>query len=177
MAAIRRYEAMTALRPATLEDIPFIMATEQLPGYEGRIGQWSDAEHRLAMARPDHAYFIGLEAAGAPIGFAMLQQLDDPHGNLLFRRIAVAQPGQGHGGALFRAVTDWVFRETSAHRLYLHVYPHNVVASRLYRSCGFVEEGAAREARLLGDGQRVDVMTMSLLRWEWKAREDCAVGA
>ena len=159
------------LRPATPADIPFLLATEHLPGYEDRIGQWSEAEHRVALASADHAYFVGLDAAGAPIGFAMLQQLDDPHGNLLFRRIAISQPGQGHGGRLFRGVTGWVFRETAAHRLYLHVYPHNLVASRLYRSCGFVEEGAEREARLLPDGRRVDVITMSLLRREWEAGE------
>lgn len=156
-------------RPATAADIPFILETERLPGMRDRIGRWEEAAHEEAMARADHAYFIGLDTAGSATGFAMLQEIGDPHDNVLFRRIAMRITGQGHGAALFHAVRDWVFQETAAHRLYLHVYRHNDRARRLYIAAGFVEEGAAREARLLSDGSRVDVLTLALLRWEWDA--------
>lgn len=156
-------------RPATSADIPFILETERLPGMLDHVGRWELAAHAEAMTRPDHAYFIGLDAAGAATGFAMLQELGDVHGNVLFRRIAMARRGQGHGTALFRAVRDWVFRETAAHRLYLHVYRHNAGAFRLYTAEGFVKEGVEREARLLSDGSRADVMTLGLLRREWDA--------
>ncbi|HTI02583.1 MAG TPA: GNAT family protein [Acidisoma sp.] len=158
------------LTPASPADIPFIMKTERLPGYEEWLGRWEATAHETAMTRSDHAYFIAQGGDGTAIGFAMLQDLDDPHGNVLFRRIAVTQPGQGHGAWLFRAATDWAFRETTVHRLYLHVYPHNERAIRLYRAQGFVKEGTEREGRLLADGRRVDVMTLSLLRREWEAR-------
>jgi diamine N-acetyltransferase len=158
------------LRSATPADIPFIMETERRPGNLDRVGRWSEAEHATSLASPDHAYFIGLDEDARPAGFAMLQDLRDKNGNLLFRRLAVSEPGGGHGRRLFQGVTDWVFRETAAHRLWLVVYRHNETAYRLYRSCGFVEEGVAREARLLSDGSRVDALTLSLLRPEWAER-------
>jgi RimJ/RimL family protein N-acetyltransferase len=157
-------------RLATLADIPFIMECERRPGNEDRVGRWSETEHAAAMASPNHAYFVGLDEAAQPVGFAMLQDRQDKNGNLLFRRIAVTRPGGGHGRRLFQGATDWVFQETAAHRLWLVVYRHNETAHRLYRSCGFVEEGAAREARLLSDGSRADALTLSLLRREWVAR-------
>lgn len=159
---------MISLRPAGTEDIPFIMGVERLPGYEDRVGRWSEAEHTAALASPDHAYFIGENDAGCPVGFAMIQDQQDRNGNLMFRRLAVAVPGAGHGRRIFAAARDWVFRETTAHRLWLVVYRHNTVAHRLYLSCGFVEEGVAREARLLSDGSRADAITLSLLRREWE---------
>lgn len=162
------------IRAATPADIPFIMEMERLPGRLDHVGRWEAGPHAEAMARADHAYFIGLDSAGQPIGFAMLQELDEPNGNVLFRRIAVQTRGQGDGRALFRAVRDWVFQETTAHRLYLHVYRHNERAFRAYIAAGFVEEGAAREARLLSDGRRVDVITLAMLRREWEVRAPSA---
>jgi hypothetical protein len=41
-------------------DIPFIMATERLPGYEELVGRWSEAEHRAALS--DDRYAISLHA-------------------------------------------------------------------------------------------------------------------
>lgn len=160
---------MTSLRPAGIEDIPFIMGVERLPGNEDRVGRWPEAEHRAALASPDHAYFIGEDDAGRPVGFAIVQDRQDRNDNLMFRRLAVAIPGAGHGRRIFAATRDWVFRETTAHRLWLVVYRHNVNAHALYRSCGFVEEGVGREARLLSDGSRADAITMSILRREWVA--------
>lgn len=156
---------MSQIRRATPADIPFIMGVERLPGYEDRVGRWEAAEHAAAMAGPDHAYFIGEDEVGSPTGFAMVQDLRDKNGNVLFRRLAVSVPG--HGRSIFTAVRDWVFRETAAHRLWLAVYRHNHRAHALYAGCGFVEEGVGREARLLSDGSRVDTITMSLLRREW----------
>ncbi len=160
---------MASIRPATLADIPFIMAMERLPGNEELVGRWAEAEHAAALAGSNHAYFIGLDEQGEAMGFTMIQDLQDKNGNLMFRRIAVAAPGRGHGRSIFRATTDWVFQETAANRLWLIVYRHNETAHRLYSSCGFVEEGIAREARLISDGRRVDAFQLSLLRREWEA--------
>jgi hypothetical protein len=53
------------LRPAVLDDLPFIMATERRPGYEGRVGRWTEAEHRTGLAASGTAYLIG-ETEGPP---------------------------------------------------------------------------------------------------------------
>lgn len=159
---------MTRLRPASPADIPFIMATEQRPGNVDVVGRWSAEEHASAMASPSHAYFIGEDETGQPVGFSMIQDRQEKSGNLLFRRIAVAQPGFGHGRQIFTQTRDWVFQNTHAHRLWLNVYRHNALAQRLYLSCGFVQDGVAREARLLSDGSRQDALILSILRREWE---------
>ncbi|MCB8881969.1 GNAT family N-acetyltransferase [Acidisoma cellulosilytica] len=163
---------MTTLRPAARADIPFIMAVERRPGNDAFVNRWSDDAHQAALASPDNAYFIGEGDEGQPVGFAIVQDRQDANGNLYVLRLAVAVLGEGHGRQIFAATRDWVFRETTAHRLWLRVYRHNSTAYALYRSCGFVEEGVAREARLLPDGSRVDVVMMSQLRREWQSLQD-----
>ncbi|MCB8875930.1 GNAT family N-acetyltransferase [Acidisoma silvae] len=158
---------MTSLRPATPADIPFIMAVERRPGNEDVVGRWSETEHAEAIGSPNYAYFIGEDDSGQPVGFSMIQDRQEKSGNLLFRRLAVSVPGGGHGRRIFTQTRDWVFQETQAHRLWLVVYRHNVTAQTLYFSCGFVQEGVAREARLLSDGSRSDALMLSQLRPEW----------
>ena len=161
---------MLGLRRAGPEDLAFIMATERLPGYEGKVGRWTETEHQDALAASDQAYLLGEAEDGEAVAFAILQALGDPHGNIYLKRIAVTQPGTGTGRRFLAAVTGWVFRETEAHRFWLEVLGNNARARHVYRAGGFVEEGAARAAYRLADGNRVDLVTMSILRPDWNAR-------
>ena len=49
--------APEALRLArgTPADIPFVMATERLPGYDDLVGRWDEARHHAALADPRYA--------------------------------------------------------------------------------------------------------------------------
>ena len=160
-----------ALRRATPADIPFVMAVERIPGHDSFINQQSEAEHAAQLASPAFAYFIG-EAGGAPAGFAILSELDDRRGNHCLKRIAVAEPGRGLGTPLFNAATDWAFRNTDVHRFWLNALATNARARHVYAREGFTEEGRLRESRPRPDGSRVDVIIMSILRPEWRARRD-----
>jgi len=158
-----------SLRRAGSDDLPFIMATERLPGYEGKVGRWTEAEHRAALADPAQAYLIGAVEGDEAVAFAIIQAIGDAHGNLCLKRIAVTQPGRGIGRRFLSAITDWVFRETGAYRFWLEVLADNEGARHVYRICGFVEEGVARAAYRLSNGKRVDLAVMSILRPEWPA--------
>jgi RimJ/RimL family protein N-acetyltransferase len=155
------------LRRGGLDDLPFFMATERRPGYEGKVGRWQEDEHRHALAAPSQAYLIGLDDDRTPVAFAIIRAIGDAHGNTYLKRIAVTQPGQGVGRRFLAAVTGWVFRETAAHRFWLEVLATNARARHVYRTSGFTEEGAAREGYRLADGTRVDLVVMSMLRSEW----------
>lgn len=156
------------LRPATEADIPFVMATERMPGFERTVGRWEEAAHRAEIANPASAYFIG-EREGEPAGFAIVLSLDEPAGNVLLKRIAVAAPDRGIGRALLAQVIDWVFARPQSHRFWLTVAPHNERARHLYRSLGFQQEGMLREAHINPQGERISSVLMSLLRPEWQA--------
>ena len=132
---------MVALRRATSADIAFIMATERVPGYDKLVGRFDEGVHRANLADDNWLYFIGLDDAGAPQGFAILQDRNKPGGNEFLRRIAVINAGGGFGKPFLAALIDWVFTETQAQRFYLHVRNQNHRARHVYASLGFMDEG------------------------------------
>ena len=150
---------------ATEADIPFIMATERLPGYEELVGRWSEAEHRAALAEDRYAYFIAL-AASQPVGFAIIRDWASREHVTCIKRIAVARPGQGDGRALLTCLVDRIFRETEAYRIWLGVFPDNARARRAYEAVGFKAEGVARASAFFGGVHR-DELVMAVLRPEW----------
>jgi len=81
--------------------------------------------------------------------------------------LAPGARGRGIGRALLARALDDAF--TSFERIELEVLASNTRAERLYRRCGFVEEGRRRRARYL-DGTFDDFVLYGLLRDEWLAR-------
>jgi RimJ/RimL family protein N-acetyltransferase len=166
----RMSERTSVLRRAGRDDLAFIMTTERRPGFELMVGRWSRDAHLRCLTAPSYAYLIGARADGEPAGFAILRDLDDPHGNVCLKRIAVAEPGRGFGGAFLGGVVDWAFHQTEAHRVWLDVLADNARARHVYSTHGMNEEGRLRGAYQLPDGGRVDLVVMSLTRPEWAAR-------
>jgi RimJ/RimL family protein N-acetyltransferase len=156
------------LREASAADVPFVMTTERLPGYEAFIGQWDAETHATEMANPASRYLLA-EQNGSPVAFALLQDLDDANGNTYLQRLAVARQGEGIGAWMLKALQDWVFARPGAHRLHLHFSVENARGKRLYASAGFREEGIEREVYKMPDGRRVSRYTVSILRPEWAA--------
>src|SRR5262249_22090497 len=104
-------EDSVAIRPATISDLPFVMTTERLAGFEQFIGCWSEQEHRAALARPTAVYFLGFKTSSQPEGFAMVLDVGDPHGNVFLKRIVVRTPNCGFGTPFLRSVIGWVFEQ------------------------------------------------------------------
>ena len=150
---------------ATEADIPFVTATERLPGYEALVGRWSDEQHRTALADARYAYFIA-RAAPQPIGFAIVRDWASGERVTCIKRIAVARPGEGHGKAFLAHLINRIFRETDVYRIWLGVFPDNARARRVYEAVGFKVEGVARGNAFFGGVYR-DELVMALLRPEW----------
>lgn len=147
---------------ATQADIPFVMATERLPGNEGLVGRWEKDEHERALADPANAYFLG-QIDGKPIGFVIVQHWAAADGATLIRRIIVAERARKIGRRLLSAVIDTIFAETAASRLWLNVVPHNERAQRAYSAIGFRFEDRAKFPGSGSDTSRL----MMLQRSEW----------
>jgi ribosomal protein S18 acetylase RimI-like enzyme len=158
------------LQPARSTDIPLIMAIERIPGFDRLVGRWSEEDHLAALGAPGYAYLLGMNAAGERAAFAIIRDLNDAHGNVCLKRIAVAVPGQGTGSRFLHLVVRWVFTKTDAYRLWLDVIADNARARHVYLSHGFVEEGLLRNAYKLADESRLDLVLMSLLRPDWLRR-------
>lgn len=157
---------------ATQDDIAFIMATERLPGYDELVGYWDAARHAEALADDSYAYFIARDG-DTPVGFAIIRDWNAADQVSLLMRIAVAEPGQGHGRAFLPLLIDRVFEDTGAHRLWLGVYPHNERARRAYEAAGFQAEGIARGIVCFGGIHR-DELIMAILRPDWQALREAA---
>ena len=149
------------------DDIAFVMAAERLPGYEQLVGRWSEAQHRAALADGRHAYFIA-RLGSQEIGFAIVRDWASRERVACIKRIAVSNPGQGHGKMLLAAVVDHIFRKTEAHRIWLGVFPENGRARRAYEAVGFKAEGLARGSAFFGGVYR-DELVMALVRPDWSA--------
>jgi RimJ/RimL family protein N-acetyltransferase len=152
------------IRPAPA-DIPFVMATERIAGYEQWLGRSDEAWHRAALVDARFAYFVG-RLDDEPIGFAILQGWAAAEQVTHIKRFAVVRPGQGLGKAFLRAIIDAVFAETKAFRLSLGLFPENLRARRAYEGAGFKAEGISRGSALF-HGVHRDELVMALLRPEW----------
>lgn len=168
-------DAIFTLVRAKEDDLPFIMATERLEGYDRLVGRWDERRHREAMVDGSHAYFVGYEGE-APAGFSILRFWNAIERVTLVRRLAVVSPGQGQGRRLLNAVVSRAFMETELHRLVISLFPENLRARRMYEAVGFQAEGVARGNAFFG-GQFHDELVMALLRPEWEARQALAASA
>ena len=112
-------ETPLTLCRAQQADIGAVMALERGEGFEAFVGRSSRAEHEEILASARFAYFLGLDVHGLPVAFAILRDLDDPHGNIYLKRVAVDSPGRGRGSKFLALLISWAFHETSAHRVYL----------------------------------------------------------
>jgi len=160
------------LRRAAPADLDAIMAIERTPGFERFVGCSSQAEHRAMMASSNYAYLIGEAADGEAAAFAILRDLEEAHGNLYLKRIAVVRPDEGVGGAFLSLVVAWAFAHTGAHRFWLDCFAHNARAQRVYEKLGFSRDGVLRQAYLAADGSRLDLTMMAITRPQWTARTE-----
>lgn len=129
---------MARLVPLTPADIAEVMRIERLPGYDAFIGQFGPDEHAAEFASPD-ARYLGFRRGVGLAGFVIVQEFTAP--TLLLRRIAVDETGQGTGTALFRAAVDWIFANSGAEAVKLHVRPENHRARHIYLREGFTRHG------------------------------------
>ena len=160
--------AVELIKP-NLADIPFIMATERVPGYEHLVGRSDEGWHYAALSDARFAYFVA-RMAGEPIGFVILRDWASPEQVTHIKRVAVARPGEGLGKPFLKAIVCAVFTQTKAYRLSLGLFPDNLRARRAYESVGFQPEGVSRGS-VFFNGVNRDELVMSILRPEWAQKQ------
>jgi RimJ/RimL family protein N-acetyltransferase len=157
------------LRRTLTEEIPFVRAAEAAPEAGGFVGTWSEGEHAACIDDGDCGHWVIEDGEGEPIGFVVLQGLQNPHLSLLLRRLVIVRKGAGAGRRTVAAVCRYCFEEIGFHRLWLDVREDNAPARRLYQRAGFVVEGRERECLRL-EGRWLDMLRMSMLDREYRSR-------
>ena len=156
------------LRPASTEDLRYILNLEQKFREMRLLGGNDLATHQRQLSNPDCLYWI-VETEAGPAGFVILRDIHSKDRNVELLRIVVAEPGRGLGREVLNAVMSKAFGEFGAHRLWLDTYSDNTRAQHVYRSVGFSEEGVMRECKKWGDEYR-SLVLMSILESEYRAR-------
>jgi diamine N-acetyltransferase len=154
------------LRPASSEDLPFILGLEQKFREMRLLGGNDLATHQRQLSNPDCSYWM-VEAEDGPAGFVILRDIHSKDRNVELQRIAVAHPDRGLGREVLHAIMEKAFGEFGAHRLWLDTYSDNTRAQHVYKSAGFSEEGVMRECKKWGDEYR-SLVLMSILESEYK---------
>ncbi|HOP06979.1 MAG TPA: GNAT family protein [candidate division Zixibacteria bacterium] len=159
------------LRKSLPKDIEHIVGIERDSANTPYIRTWSVERHLHAVNDIDHGhYIVTLDNSEEILGYAILVGLDDPEGNIEFKRLVIDSKDKGYGRAAFRKVVEMVFEELGAHRVWLDVMEHNQRGYHIYSTEGFIKEGVQREAAVV-DGRRVNLITMSMLKREYWSRK------
>jgi UDP-4-amino-4,6-dideoxy-N-acetyl-beta-L-altrosamine N-acetyltransferase len=168
----------TRLRPLEPTDIDRVRGWRNLP----EIRQWMYTDHEISVE--EHARWFGqalsdatrrywiIELDGEPVGLTNLYDISRVHGTANWA-IYLADPGvrgRGAGRAAALAALASSFGELGLHKVSCEVLATNEAAIRLYERIGFRRDGLLRQHIVKGD-DRIDVITMSLLRDEFAAMD------
>jgi diamine N-acetyltransferase len=156
------------IRPTNADDLDRVLELEGDPDNSQYIRHWDRDKHLTAMADPNIGHFvIELKDTHTIIGHIILVGLTNPDNNIEFKRITIAEKGQGYGREAVRWIRRYAFEEIKAHRLWLEVMETNKRAYGLYRAEGFVDEGLHRESLRQGD-KYISLIVMSILTDEYR---------
>jgi RimJ/RimL family protein N-acetyltransferase len=174
MNGLTNHEAALRIRTATVEDAPLLAAAEietaRTPGllvskpeelnpdaFAARIAELEAPELR-------GRYIVACNERDEIVGHALLEPMPLARVAHVFRLTIVVHPGntsQGVGRAMMSDLLEWAQRDSRVEKIELLVRATNERAIRLYRSCGFVEEGRFASRIKLGDGSYIDDIGMA----------------
>lgn len=155
-----------ALRPATLDDVPWLARIAAEPSVAPWWGEQGEQIWRRRFIEQDqdaHRYVI--EQDGSAIGFAQWYEEQDPEYRHAGMDLFLAQDAQGRGiGAeVVRLLARWLINVRGHHRLVIDPAAANMRAIRCYQSVGFRPIGVARQRERSPDGTWRDSLLMDLL--------------
>ena len=167
--AIERHDLLKNYHWANNLDIARLAGMQPYPKSAADVDQWWETHANT----PSTKIFAIKTHDGDYLGNLELRDIELISGRAEVGIIlgeAQAQ-GQGYGTEAVRLVCRFAFRELRLHRLFARVLEHNKRAQNTFRRCGFVQEGAERQAHFAG-GRHWDVILYGLLRQEFKDKDE-----
>jgi UDP-4-amino-4,6-dideoxy-N-acetyl-beta-L-altrosamine N-acetyltransferase len=164
------------LRPLGLDDMTRVLAWRNLPDvatYMYTDHRISDAEHArwfaAAMTDETKRYWI-IELDGEPVGLANLYDISALHKRAYLALYLADERvrGKGVGSATDRFLMRYAFEDLGLEKLCAEVLATNKPGMNVHQQHRFQVDGVLRDHIIKG-GERLDVVTMSLLRDEWAA--------
>ncbi|MEK3786773.1 GNAT family N-acetyltransferase [Paenibacillus sp. FSL K6-1230] len=161
-ATIRIQSSNLTLRTTEHAELDYVLELESSAVNMPYIIGWSREKHSAALQDTGIRHIILENDTRTKVGFMIVAGVESPHDCVEFTRIIIGEKGRGYGQEAIRLLKQWVFEELGAHRLWLDVKEHNLVARHLYDKAGFKEEGLLRDC-LKTNGQYESLVIMSIL--------------
>lgn len=100
------------------------------------------------------------------IGTVILSDIDMKNGTAeIHIKLAESGRGKGYGSEAITALVQYSFSELRIHCIYARVNDYNEASKRLFKKCGFEEEGVLRD-RFYKSGRYVNVLSFSIINGE-----------
>ncbi|KGF09827.1 hypothetical protein HMPREF1635_01170 [Clostridiales bacterium S5-A14a] len=125
--------------------------------YDEHLSEIDDPNHRLLVFRYKHHEDI--------MGYALIR-LNFQSEIFELRRIALIEKGKGYGKESMMALFKYAFEDLKMNRLWLDVYPDNVIGIKLYESLGMHKDGVLRQNYKAERGY-LDQIIYSMLKKEY----------
>lgn len=125
--------------------------------YEEHLQEISDPNHRLLVFRYKNKIEI--------MGYALIR-LNFQSEIFELRRIAIVEKGKGYGKESMEALFKYAFEGLKMNRLWLDVYPDNIIGIKLYESLGMHKDGVLRQNYKAERGY-LDQIIYSMLKEEY----------
>ena len=122
-----------------------------------------DQERWYRRYQRDKKNLVFMGVVDVPIGYCQASNIDHVNRSCeLGFYVAPEYQNKGYGTMMVKELADYTIGELNMHRLYLEVFADNEKAIKLYRKCGFTEEGILRH-KILRAGRFRDVLVMALI--------------
>jgi UDP-4-amino-4,6-dideoxy-N-acetyl-beta-L-altrosamine N-acetyltransferase len=164
------------LRALELADIAGVLAWRNLPevaAYMYTDHRISEAEHARwfagALTDETKRYWI-IQLDGEPVGLANLYDISTLHKRAYWAFYLADDRvrGKGVGSYTERFVLHHVFADMGLDKLCCEVLATNEGVVKMHQRYGFAVDGVLRR-HVIKASERIDVVTMSLMRDEWAA--------
>lgn len=126
---------MIELRATRIVELQLFFAMEQDADTHSYILPYSLQQHRQEFEREDIVY-LSIYALDELAGFFILK-LDSDHSSVEFRRVVIANKGQGIGQSAIRAMEDYCRYQLQRHRIWLDVFEFNQRGQHIYEKLGY----------------------------------------
>ncbi len=146
------------IRPATLDDLPALMAIEQ----DAYKNPWNERMMRGEVSENSHAHVTVMDYNNVVIGYACFWIIDD---EAMLNKLTITRPLQGKklGQLLLQDTIDRV-KSANCQRITLEVRVSNVTAQAVYLKAGFERIGIRK--KYYDDGEDAQVMLLQLREGE-----------
>lgn len=166
-------DGVVTLAPFERDDLPQILAWVNdvaLCQAIDRVLPVTSLEHEKwyeELVLQKDAVTFGIRLDASLIGLCGLRGIHprQRHAELWIYLGDATQREKGLGSRAVRLLVRFGFDQLNLHRIHLYVVAHNTAAQRVYRACGFHEEGRDRE-HIYSDGRYHDAVRMGILHDE-----------